>query len=686
MRRALASGLWCLCALLPAAARALDTVRVTPVTSFHYYAEEEEAGSGGLAGWPPVRYPSAPPLYARGETGAFLYGTGTLSDARQPRGLNAVPGLFLLPPSANTHYRAANLRDALQLGYTSMPLDGGGAFDVVGGIGIGNLVRLRDGGLVGAIVPARRLDVFNDSGVVKAGALYRTEFDGANGRLIAATVGQLVHPLGVLVADAGDNVYGVDMGPQGNGRIFRLGADGGFSVVHEFAPGADGMPHLPNGLTLGTDGWLYGVTGYRRGMPGAAATPAAPATPTGTLYRVDPADPSSFAVLHAFTLQDGEFPAVHPGLRDAGNNGAEPALAYVVDGGDGWLYGTTSVGSCLSAATPAAARYASTGLEAGQCGRTYSGRSAWSRAPLQAYPHHDGPRPFGTVYRIRKDGSGGLQLLHVFSDGDGANPRGPLVLGKDGAIYGTTLAGGAKHSWQAFSDGPRCTIVSLCGPDQLERPVGNGTLYRIVPQRIRADAGGAVSDGGFEHLHDFDKAVDGKAPVGLSAGADGNLYGATLFGGAGYTNRSGKAIEEDVYGTLFQVSLDGSVQPASVSLTVTPAGGDAGTVAELTWTSYLATNCVAASSAGDWTGPVAGSGSIQLAKPTGVYYYSLSCDGDAGAKVSAIATLRINAPATAQDGNSVSYGNGGGGAAGPLALLALGAAALWRRRAARRGR
>ncbi|ALM84379.1 choice-of-anchor tandem repeat GloVer-containing protein [Bordetella sp. N] len=674
-------------AALPSLAHAVDAVRVTPMTSLHFYAADTEAASGGLAGWPPARYPQSPPLYNSGANGAFLYGLVGYSDVAQPRGLTRVPGMVLLQPSPNINYRIDNLWADLGIGYSNVPVYGGGTTNAIAAREVGNLVRLSDGRMIGTMAPpANSVLGFSDTGTtVRGGALFRTDFDGANGELIAATVGQLVHPTGVLVADAKDNVYGLDQGADGNGRLFRLAGDGTLAILHAFTSLGDGTPQLPNGLTLGSDGALYGILGYDRGIPGAVGTPVAPNTPTGVLYRIDPAQPSSYTVLHAFTLQEGEFPTYHPALRDASVTAAETALAFVTDGGDGWIYGTTSIGHCVVAATTSSLRYGASnpGLESAQCGKAYTGVSNWSRSPLQAYPHYDGPRPYGAVYRMRKDGTGAMQWLHVFSDTDGSNPRGPLALGKDGAIYGTTQAGGSKQSWQTYSDGPHCNLAAYCGADQVERPVRNGTLYRIVPSRIQVDAADQVVDGGFEHLHDFEKAVDGKAPIGVAAASDGNLYGATMYGGVGYTNRSGTDIAEDVYGTLFQVNLDGSVLPASVSLTVTPASGNSGTVSDLTWTTYMAKDCVASSSAQDWTGAVETSGNLTLTKPSGVYYYTLSCTSTMdGSKVSSVAVLRIDAAASTDDGNSVSYGNGGGGggALAPLALGALGLAALWSRR------
>jgi hypothetical protein len=87
---------------------------------------------------------------------------------------------------------------------------------------------------------------------------------------------------------AQDNLYGIDKGPKGQGRVFKIDiASGKVSTLHEFAAGPSGMRQTANDLILGKDGVLYGVTAYNRGLPLAPSTPTAATTPTGTLYRIN---------------------------------------------------------------------------------------------------------------------------------------------------------------------------------------------------------------------------------------------------------------------------------------------------------------------------------------------------------------------------------------------------------------
>src|SRR5262249_10353216 len=126
----------------------------------------------------------------------------------------------------------------------------------------------------------------------------------------------------------------------------------------------------------------------------------------------------------------------------------------------------------------------------------------------------------GTVFRVNPDGTG-YAAIHSFSYSDGSQPYAGLIQGNDGALYGTTAQGGS---------------------------IGNGTVFRINP------------DGsGYAVLHSFAFGADGANPyAGLIQGSDGALYGTTMGGGA-----SGN-------GTVFKVNLDGSGYAVLRSFT----GGD----------------------------------------------------------------------------------------------------------------
>lgn len=98
---------------------------------------------------------------------------------------------------------------------------------------------------------------------------------------------------------------------------------------------------------------------------------------------------------------------------------------------------------------------------------------------------------YGAVYRM--DGAGNVTILHAFTaefSGDGAYPRGGVIQGRDGALYGVTSEQGL---------------------------LGGGTVYRLA------------LDGGFTLLHAFDGEIPG---IGVVEGADGHIYGSYHDGAA----------------------------------------------------------------------------------------------------------------------------------------------------------
>jgi uncharacterized repeat protein (TIGR03803 family) len=156
-----------------------------------------------------------------------------------------------------------------------------------------------------------------------------------------------------------------------------------------------------------------------------------------------------------------------------GRNGDSPYSALTLDG-QGNLYGTTKVGGAKSC--------------------------------------NDG-QGCGTVFRITPDGT--TTIVYTFKGGsDGAYPTAAVVLGLDGAVYGTTSSGGAND---------------VCE--------GCGTVFRVS------------ADGQETVLHTFSGEEHGATPTGSLAFDDnGNLYGTTEYGGT---------LGSRGYGTVFKLTPDG---------------------------------------------------------------------------------------------------------------------------------
>jgi uncharacterized repeat protein (TIGR03803 family) len=223
-----------------------------------------------------------------------------------------------------------------------------------------------------------------------------------------------------MVRDKMGNFYGVALfgGASGDGTVFELKTNGRFKLLHTFS-GADGADPVGR-LERDKAGNLYGAT-----FSGGAHN-------WGTVYTIAP--DGTFSTLYSFTEgSDGGFP--EGGIqRDK----------------DGNLYGTTASGG-------------------------------------------DG---YGTLFKLAPGGT--LTTLYTFTNGDdGGAPFGDLLL-SHGKLYGTTTMGA----------GGDCQN-------------GCGTVFEFTPR------------GTLKTLHPFTggTADGGQADAGLTEGADGTLYGATPYYG-----------------------------------------------------------------------------------------------------------------------------------------------------------
>lgn len=222
----------------------------------------------------------------------------------------------------------------------------------------------------------------------------------------------------------------------------------------------------------------------------------------------------------------------------------------------------------------------------------------------------------GSVFRISS--AGRLEPLHVFSDSDGANPSGPLVLDDAGVIYGVTSSGGAADGGVLFrlspegvfdvlhdfsltaaetGTHPRSRLVladdgRIYGTTTDEGEFGEGALYRMAtsggaPEVVSA-FGGAVGQGPHDLLQApsgrfYGRAFGGQGlifEIGDAAvvstlralsGNDGdfdfNLGDGEASGGALTLGSDGKLYGtapyggEEGYGVLFELELDGTFTP-----------------------------------------------------------------------------------------------------------------------------
>ena len=133
----------------------------------------------------------------------------------------------------------------------------------------------------------------------------------------------------------------------------------------------------------------------------------------------------------------------------------------------------------------------------------------------------------GTVFEL-SSGSGSFSVVHKFDGGDGMSPMTGVIEDSDGALYGTTPIGG--------------TGGAFCSPSY-----GCGVLFRLTRN------GSTWSE---KTLHVFgSKAADGQYPSGPLLLYGGKLYGVTNGGGPYVSACAGWDGE---CGTIYRIGIDGS--------------------------------------------------------------------------------------------------------------------------------
>jgi uncharacterized repeat protein (TIGR03803 family) len=224
-----------------------------------------------------------------------------------------------------------------------------------------------------------------------------------------------------------------------------------------------------------------------------------------------------------------------------------------------------TVGLLTALATPALAQtfnvlYAFTGGADG--GHPFSGVTVGGPGTLYGTTYTDGTDGWGTVFKLSQRSSGWtLNPLYEFTgESDGANPEASVIVGPNGALYGTTTAGASGgvvfelqppvaacktaicywsetvlHSFTGGADdgrGPGYGNLifdqagNIYGTTEEGGPDNYGTAYELSP----SSGGWTVS-----LLHSFNLGLsDGYQPLaGLIFDRAGNLYGTTYLGGTG---------------------------------------------------------------------------------------------------------------------------------------------------------
>jgi uncharacterized repeat protein (TIGR03803 family) len=391
----------------------------------------------------------------------------------------------------------------------------------------------------------------------------------------AQTFTSLVHfagtngadPVAPLIQGPDGNFYGTTYsGAASNGTcsqicgtLFRMTPEGKVTTLYTFCSQTDcNDGAAPTKILLGPDGNIYGVTTL-----GGANCHNLAVIGCGTIFKFTPS--GTLTTLYSFCVQTNCTDGWGPNS--------------LVLGTDGNFYGTTF--------------YGGTGGDEG-AGTFFKITPAGALTTLYKFCHEnlclDGGLPqnlmqangnfYGTTYQggtnknscgvvFKVTPAGKLTVLNNFDYAEGCYyVHSPLILARDGNLYGNNSNGGANRkgsTYQLTPAGQFTFFYSFCAlTDCADGEFPDGGLVQATDGNFYGTTGGTrafpvndgtvfelTSDGTLTTLYSFNsvpKAADGAGPLAaLLQATDGNFYGTTASGGKTCTGLRG-------CGTVFKVS------------------------------------------------------------------------------------------------------------------------------------
>jgi len=343
-------------------------------------------------------------------------------------------------------------------------------------------------------------------------------------------------PLGPLVQGADGNFYGTgsfggtNCAPVGCGTVFRMTPAGAMTVLYNFCslPACTDGSYPYSGLIQATDGNFYGTT-WQGGANGQY----------GTVFKI---------------TQTGRLTTLYSFCKQASCSDGELPQAPLVQGSDGNLYGTTTLGGQVCRACGTVFKITLKGVFTSL--HSFDGISdgSFPKGGLMQAPNglfygttaNGGPVYDGTVFSMTPAGK--LTTLHTFDGYDGGNPWGTLVLGPDGALYGTTV-GGYGTVFKMTLTNQFTSIYNFCSLPQCEDGINpesgltlgtDGNFYGTLNGATVSGMGSVfqiTASGILTTVYQFCPTGYPVCPQGATPVANpiqatnGKFYGATTLGG-----------------------------------------------------------------------------------------------------------------------------------------------------------